>query len=36
LAILKADCDGMLDGAAKKCSSIIKLLTNWFQALFGT
>ena len=36
LAILKADCDAALDGTAKKCSSIIKLLTNCFQALFGT
>jgi hypothetical protein len=25
-----------LDGKAKKCSRIIKLLTNFFQALFGT
>jgi hypothetical protein len=36
LAILKADCDAALDGTAKKCSSIIKLLTNCFQALFRT
>jgi hypothetical protein len=36
LAILKAAGDAALDGKAKKCSRIIKLLTNFFQALFGT
>jgi hypothetical protein len=36
LAILKADCAAALDGTAKNAVVYLKLITNCFQALFGT